>query len=161
MEKQATFILIILLVTFFFLWRYLYKKQSFINRVLNSNIEIEKILDKISMFVKSYNITVYESENLNAMFDNDEITFGNYKIRAYKCINPTLYFLSISFNNVQTSPFLFNNLKFKDSNSFLLKISVDENKYDIYTDNPCTTNEKMFLVKEMADEIAKYIRTRM
>ncbi len=160
MEAQGMYLLYITLIAFFILWGYLYKKQSFINKVLNSRIDVEKILDRISMIVKSYDITDYQIRHLNAMFDNDYITFGNYKIKAYKCINETLYFLSISFIS-KTDYYFIPNLKFKDSNSFLLKISPKENKYDIYTDNPCTTNEKVFLVKEMADEIAKYIRTRM
>jgi hypothetical protein len=119
-----------------------------------------RVLDKISMFVKSYDITDYQIKHLNEMFDNDYITFGNFEIKAYKCISPSLYFLSISFIN-EKNPTSSYKVKFQDSNSFLLKISTDENKYEIYTDNPCITNEKTFLIKEMADEIAKYIRTRM
>jgi len=143
-------------------WIYSYRKNRHINDIISSKTEVEDILDNVSMYVKGYEITEYEYDNLNRIFFNDNLIIGNYWVKAFRCIDPLLFYMAISYDDsIPLTRFPSRNFNFKESNDFLLKINKEKNLLEVYTDSTCATNEKTFLIKDIANEIAKYIKTRM
>lgn len=142
---------------------YLRRKSKNIKRKIDGSISIDDLINDIPLFVKRYNITIEECNKLKFIFNRSDFFIGKFVVKVSKQINPNLYYLAISYKdvfneNVWPSIIYDFEIKYNETNDFLLKVFFDRNLIEIYTDNPCTTNETTFLVKDIADEIIKYIK---